>query len=54
MVALLDKTFTQLADLPGANRVHLAASVENHKISTFSALPEGQEETGEGDIQTDK
>lgn len=54
MVSLLDKSYTQLAELPGGRRVHLAASVENRKLSPFAAMPDEQGETGEGDLDTEK
>lgn len=50
MIALLDKTFTQLDMLPGDNRVQLAASIKNHKYSSLAAKHQkGLEEEGEGD-----
>ncbi len=53
MIALLDRTFTQLAALPGGNRVKLAASVKNRKITLISARQRSYEE-GEGDLNTEK
>lgn len=55
MIALLDKTFTQLAQLPGTNRVHLAASVANRKVSTLPmASNDTSSEEGEGDQPIEK
>lgn len=53
MIALLDKTFTQLDTLPGSNRVNLAASVKNHKYSSL-AKQKASEEEGEGDQPVEK
>lgn len=49
MIALLDKSFTQLAQLPGSNRVQLATS--GRRISAFPSRNDSQEEPvdGEGD-----
>jgi D-alanyl-D-alanine carboxypeptidase len=55
MIALLDNAFTRMADLPGSNRVHLAASIEQHEIErTPSKSAAGEKFVGEGDIQMEK
>jgi D-alanyl-D-alanine carboxypeptidase len=54
MIALLDRTFTQLAALPGSNRVALAASVKNRKLAAVSYKQPESEEEGEGDLRIEQ
>jgi D-alanyl-D-alanine carboxypeptidase len=47
MIALLDKSFTQMAALPGSNRVQYASS--GRKVSAFPSKLDGYEEPSEGE-----
>jgi len=54
MIALLDKTFTQLASLPGAKKTNVAANVYTHKIAGFPAKESDEGSEGEGDLRREK
>jgi len=53
MIALLDKTFTQLASIP-ANRTQLPASIKNRKLNTLKGSSSEDGSEGEGDAHNDK
>ena len=54
MIALLDKTFTQLAATPNSKKVGLAADVKNHKAFSDKLKASEEESEGEGDSQIEK
>lgn len=54
MIALLDRTFNQLAALPGSNRVRLSSAVKNHKMPPLFGEQQASAGIGEGDLQKEK